>query len=109
LDLTYVDRVAGRADHGKKIHRRGSQREGACASLSIADAKKSLSALIKRAAQGERIEIGAYGRSQVVMGPSSVRDGGVRFGTLAGRSIIPDDIDKPLAANILAEFESGAR
>jgi antitoxin (DNA-binding transcriptional repressor) of toxin-antitoxin stability system len=77
--------------------------------ISIAEAKKTLSALIKRAAAGEWIEIGAYGQSQVVLGPSVVREGGVRFGTLAGRLIVPDDFDAPLPDDILDEFEHGAR
>lgn len=77
--------------------------------ISIAEAKKSLSALIKRAAAGERIEIGAYGQSQVVLGPSAVREGGVRFGTLAERLVVPDDFDAPLPDDLLDDFEHGAR
>jgi hypothetical protein len=60
-------------------------------------------------AAGERIEIGAYGRSQVVLGPSTVREGGVRFGTLAGRLVVPDNFDAPLPDDSLDEFEHGAR
>lgn len=77
--------------------------------ISIAEAKKSLSALIKRAAAGERIEIGAYGQSQVVLGPSVLRERGVLFGTLAGRLTIPDAFDAPLPDDILDEFEGDAR
>ncbi len=77
--------------------------------ISIAAAKKSLSALIKRAAAGEQIEIGAYGQSQAVLGPSVIREGAVRFGTLAGRLIVPDDFDAPLPDAILDEFEHGTR
>ena len=76
--------------------------------ISIAEAKKSLSSLIKRAAAGERIEIGAYGQSQAVLGPSVVREGGVRFGTLAGQLTVPEDFDAPLPDNILYEFERGS-
>lgn len=77
--------------------------------ISIAEAKKTLSALVKRAASGERIEIGAYGQSQVVLGPSVIREGGVRFGTLAGRLHIPENFDAPLPDDVLDEFEKGAR
>ncbi len=75
--------------------------------ISIAAAKKSLSALIKRAANGERIEIGAYGRPQVALVASVERQHGVRFGTLAGRLIVPDDFDALLPDDLLDEFYRG--
>jgi antitoxin (DNA-binding transcriptional repressor) of toxin-antitoxin stability system len=74
--------------------------------VSIAEAKKSLSALIKRAAAGERIEIGAYGQAQVALVSAGVREGGVRFGGLAGRLRVPDNFDAPLPEEMLAEFET---
>ena len=73
--------------------------------ISIAEAKKSLSALIKRAAAGERIEIGAYGQSQVALVPSAVREGGVTLGLLAGKLTIPPDFDAPLPESVLDEFD----
>jgi antitoxin (DNA-binding transcriptional repressor) of toxin-antitoxin stability system len=73
--------------------------------VSIAEAKKSLSALIKRAAAGERIEIGAYGYAQVALVPAQVRETGVRCGSLAGRLIVPADFDAALPDAILNEFE----
>ena len=75
--------------------------------ISIAAAKKSLSALIKRAADGERIEIGAYGRSQVVMTAADDRRHDVRFGTLQSTLVVPDDFDAPLPESILDEFGQG--
>ena len=75
--------------------------------ISIAEAKKSLSALIKRAAAGERIEIGAYGQSQVALVPSAVREGGVTLGLLAGKLTIPSDFDSPLPDSVLDEFDGG--
>ncbi len=75
--------------------------------ISIAAAKKSLSALIKRAANGERIEIGAYGRAQVALVASAERPNGVRFGTLAGRLTVPDNFDAPLPDDLLDEFYRG--
>jgi antitoxin (DNA-binding transcriptional repressor) of toxin-antitoxin stability system len=77
--------------------------------ISIAEAKKSLSALIKRAAAGERIEIGAYGQSQVALVPAVVREGGIKFGMLAGKLTIPDDFDAPLPDSILDEFDGDTR
>ena len=75
--------------------------------ISIAAAKKSLSALIKRAANGERIEIGAYGRPQVALVASAGRQNAVRFGTLAGRLTVPDNFDAPLPDDLLDEFYRG--
>ena len=76
--------------------------------ISIAAAKKSLSALIKRAAAGERIEIGAYGRPQVALVASSDPNRRVRFGTLKGMLTVPDDFDAPLPDDILDEFYRGS-
>ena len=75
--------------------------------ISIAEAKKSLSALIKRAAAGERIEIGAYGQPQVALVPAAVREGGLKLGLLAGKLTIPPDFDAPLPDSVLDEFDGG--
>ena len=75
--------------------------------ISIAVAKKSLSALIKRAAEGERIEIGAYGRPQVALVASGDRPRGLQIGALAGRLVVPDDFDAPLSDDLLDDFERG--
>ncbi len=77
--------------------------------ISIAEAKKSLSALIKRAAAGERIEIGAYGYPQVALVPAVVRERGITFGSLAGKLVIPPDFDAPLPPEVLADFEGADR
>ena len=76
--------------------------------ISIAAAKKSLSALIKRAAAGERREIGAYGRPQVALVASRDPNRRVRFGTLKGRLTVPDDFDAPLPDDLLDEFYRGS-
>ena len=76
--------------------------------ISIAEAKKTLSALVKRAAAGERIEIGAYGQPQVALVPTVVRERAVTFGALAGRLTLPPDFDAPLPDQILAEFDADA-
>ena len=75
--------------------------------ISIAAAKKSFSALVKRAAEGERIEIGAYGRPQVAMVAAANHRDGLKFGTLKGL-VVPDDFDAPLPEHILDEFDCGA-
>ncbi len=77
--------------------------------ISIAEAKKSLSALIKRAAAGERIEIGAYGYPQVALIPAVVRERGITFGLLAGKLVIPPDFDAPMPPDVLADFEGADR
>jgi len=73
--------------------------------ISIAEAKKTFSALIKRAAAGGASEIGAYGYPQVALVPSVVRERGVRFGSLAGQLVVPPDFDAPLPAGVLADFD----
>ena len=73
--------------------------------ISIAEAKKTLSALIKRAVAGERIEIGAYGRPQVALVPVEVRASGLTLGLLAGVLTVPPQFDAPLPESILDEFE----
>ena len=76
--------------------------------ISIATAKKSLSSLIKRAAEGERIEIGAYGRSQVALVASNAEHRGVRFGSLKGKLTVAGDFDAPLPIEILDAFYNDA-
>ena len=75
--------------------------------ISIAEATQPLSSLIKLAAEGERIEIGAYGRSPVSLVPSAVREGDVELGLLAGILTVPTDFDAPLPDANLDEFDGG--
>lgn len=68
-------------------------------------AKSSLSQLVKRAAAGETIFIGAYGQPEaVLMAPGAV-PAVKRIGILAGQLVVPDDFDAPLPESVLAEFE----
>ncbi len=68
------------------------------------EAESSLPQLVKRAAAGEMIHIGGYGRAEAVLGPvSSFKKR--RLGILEGKLNIPDDFDAPLPPEILAAFE----
>ena len=77
--------------------------------ISMHQAKSTLSQLVKRAASGETILIGAYGKVEAKLVPASEHDQPQkRIGLLAGKLIVPDDFDAPLPESILQEFESGA-
>ncbi|MGV3654823.1 MAG: type II toxin-antitoxin system Phd/YefM family antitoxin [Noviherbaspirillum sp.] len=69
-------------------------------------AKSTLSQLVKRAAQGETIFLGAYGKVEAKLVPA---DFGARppkrIGILAGKLTVPEDFDAPLPDDILASFE----
>ncbi len=73
--------------------------------ISIAEAKKSLSALVERAAAGERIEIGARGRALVVLVPAIAFERRMTFGTLAGKLVIPPEFDAPLPGHVVQDFD----
>ncbi|MEQ1889274.1 MAG: type II toxin-antitoxin system prevent-host-death family antitoxin [Alphaproteobacteria bacterium] len=69
-------------------------------------AKSTLSQLVKRAASGETILIGAYGKAEARL--VSVISTGVahkQIGILAGKLVVPDDFDAPLQLDILDAFE----
>lgn len=68
-------------------------------------AKSSLSQLVKRAAGGETIFIGSYGRAQAVLTAAAEGKPKKRLGLLEGKLIVPDDFDAPLPPEILAAFE----
>jgi antitoxin (DNA-binding transcriptional repressor) of toxin-antitoxin stability system len=74
--------------------------------VSMHTAKSTLSQLVKRAAAGEPIYIGAYGHAEVklvpVDAPSRPKK---RFGILKGRLRLPDDLEQPLPADVIAAFE----
>ncbi len=76
--------------------------------VSMHQAKSTLSQLVKRAAAGETILIGAYGKVEAMLGPvGNELPAKKRIGLLAGKLFIPDDFDAPLPEEILAEFEGG--
>lgn len=68
-------------------------------------AKSSLSQLVKRAASGETIFIGSYGRAEAVLTSVASSSPKKRLGLLEGKLTLPDDFDAPLPPEILAAFE----
>ena len=78
--------------------------------IPIHQAKSSLSKLVKRAAAGETIYIGAYGREEAAI----VSVGSVRkkkpvaeaFGCMRGKIELPDGWDGPLPDDIIDSFYS---
>ena len=68
-------------------------------------AKSSLSQLVKRAASGETIFIGSYGRAEAVLTSAAVAKPKKRLGLLEGKLTVPDDFDAPLPPELLAAFE----
>lgn len=70
-------------------------------------AKSSLSQLVKRAANGEIIFIGSYGRAEAVLTSAASSKPKKRLGLLEGKLTIPDDFDDPLPPEILSAFEGG--
>lgn len=72
-------------------------------------AKSTLSQLVKRAAGGETIFIGSYGRAEAVLSSAANAKPKKRLGLLEGRLIVPDDFDEPLPPEILTAFEGEAK
>ena len=78
--------------------------------ISMHQAKSTLSQLVKRAANGETILIGAYGKIDAKLVPvTQTSTPQKRIGILAGKLTIPDDFDSPLPDDILAAFEGAKR
>lgn len=73
--------------------------------VSMHQAKSSLSQLVKRAAAGEKILIGAYGQPDAMLGPPTAAPVTKKIGLLAGKLSVPDDFDAPLPDELLAGFE----
>lgn len=71
-------------------------------------AKSTLSQLVKRAASGETIAIGSYGRAEAILTSAATSRPKKRLGIMEGKLTIPDDFDDPLPSEILAAFEGGA-
>ncbi|MBO4335707.1 MAG: type II toxin-antitoxin system prevent-host-death family antitoxin [Desulfovibrio sp.] len=68
--------------------------------ISIHQAKSNLSKLVKRAAAGEQILIGGYGRAEAVL--SSIDSLSERkLGLMKGEFTVPDDFDDPLPQDVL--------
>ena len=79
--------------------------------IPIHEAKSSLSKLIKRAAAGETIYIGAYGKPEAVL--TAVSRGQYRaelrkgaFGCMKDKMILHEGWDDPLPDDIIEEFYS---
>lgn len=74
--------------------------------ISMHQAKTNLSQLVKRAAAGETIFLGAYGKAEAKLVPVDADTAPKkRIGILAGKLIVPDDFDAPLPDDVLAAFE----
>ena len=68
-------------------------------------AKSNLSSLVKRAANGETILIGAYGHAEAMLVPINSAQLKKKIGLLAGKIIVPDDFNNPLPEAVIANFE----
>jgi antitoxin (DNA-binding transcriptional repressor) of toxin-antitoxin stability system len=78
--------------------------------VSMHQAKSHLSQLVKRAALGEAIYIGAYGHAEAVLVSPAALEASQpklhkRIGMLAGKLHVPEDFDAPLPDDVLADFE----
>jgi prevent-host-death family protein len=87
------------------------QTEGGGAIIPIHQAKSNLSKLVKRAAAGETIYIGAYGKPEAAITP--VNAGKYRaelrakaFGCMRGKMKLPKSWDKPLPDEVIESFYS---
>ena len=79
--------------------------------ITIHEAKSNLSRLVKRAAAGETIYIGAYGKAEAALSAVSpekhraeLRKG--FFGCMKGKMILHEGWDDPLPDDIIDEFYS---
>ena len=66
-------------------------------------AKSNLSSLVKRAANGETLLIGAYGHAEAMLVPITMYK--KKIGLLAGKLIVPEDFNSPLPEAVIASFE----
>lgn len=74
--------------------------------VSMHQAKSNLSGLVKRAAAGETIFIGAYGRVEAkLVAANETERPPNRIGLMKGKIKMADDFDAPLPDDILAAFE----
>lgn len=74
--------------------------------ISMHEAKSTLSKLVQRAAAGEPIYIGAYGRAVVKLVALDAADKPPRiFGFLKGQITLPADLEDPLPDEVIRLFE----
>lgn len=76
--------------------------------VSMHQAKSTLSQLVKRAATGETILLGAYGKVEAKLVAATTDTPKKQIGLLAGKLTIPDDFDAPLPEELLKTFEGNA-
>lgn len=76
--------------------------------VSMHQAKSTLSQLVKRAATGETILLGAYGKVEAKLVAATTETPKKRIGLLAGKLTIPDDFDAPLPEEMQKAFEGDA-
>ena len=78
--------------------------------ISIHEAKSNLSKLVKRAAAGETIYIGAYGKPEAaIISTYSLpvkKPVSEAFGCMKGKMILPEGWDDPLPDDIIDSFYS---
>ena len=79
--------------------------------IPIHEAKSNLSKLVKRAAAGETIYIGAYGKAEAVLTAASPEEQQAElrrgfFGCMKGKMILHEGWDDPLPDDIIDSFYS---
>ena len=79
--------------------------------ITIHEAKSNLSKLVKRAAAGETIYIGAYGKPEVALTAVSPEEQQAElrrqaFGCMKGKMILHEGWDDPLPDDIIESFYS---
>ena len=73
--------------------------------ISMHQAKSNLSSLVKRAAAGETLLIGAYGHAEAMLVPINNTSIKKKVGLLAGKLQVPDNFNQPLPQAIIDSFE----
>lgn len=74
--------------------------------ISMHAAKSTLSQLVKRAAAGEPVYIGAYGRAEAKLVPVDATERPRRvFGFMKGKLKLPADLEAPLPDDVVRSFE----
>jgi antitoxin (DNA-binding transcriptional repressor) of toxin-antitoxin stability system len=73
--------------------------------ISMHQAKSNLSSLVKRAAKGETLLIGAYGHAEAMLVSTNSAQLKKKIGVLAGKIIVPDDFNSALPNEIIDSFE----
>lgn len=74
--------------------------------INIAEAKKNLSALLRRVQRGETIAISHHNKPVAELRPIAARPSKARpAGLCRGDFVVPDDFNAPLSDDILRAFE----